>query len=64
MRPTGPALAAMPLVLARPTCMGLWTLSHPFIDYSSATPSSWARPPSVDAGSFALSIDVGSYAVR
>ena len=31
MRPTWPALAAMPLVLARPTCTGLWTLSHPFI---------------------------------
>ena len=46
MRPTGPALAAMPLVLARPTCMGLWTLSHPFIDYFFAL--------SIDVGSYVV----------
>ena len=38
----------MPLVLARPTYMGLWTLSHPVI-----------RLPSVDTGFVALSVVMG-----
>ena len=54
----------MPLVLARPTCTGLWSSSHPFIPPSPGAcfrpfQSSWARPPSVDAGSFALPVDMG-----
>ena len=77
VRPTGPALAAMPLVLARPTHIhGIVDLEPPVyssvdagsfavsvvMGLSSPSPSSWARPPSVDAASFALFIDMDSVA--